>query len=132
MPWPETPPRARNSMNSAAFWTDAKALKMSDPGNWISPDVMHRMAWCLIHFAWEGTAVAALAAALLVFCRRPSTRYVVAVCALVAMLAAPIVTFFLLADAGTAAAVGRDLAAPVASLTRASRSLDALPWLVEA
>ena len=57
---------------------------------------MHALGWSLIHSLWQCLGVAALAAAVMVFSRRPSVRYLVALSALVAMLALPVATFFLL------------------------------------
>jgi beta-lactamase regulating signal transducer with metallopeptidase domain len=61
--------------------------------NWISPSAMHAWASALLHFLWQGTAIAALAAAALALCRRASTRYAVALGALTLMFLAPIATF---------------------------------------
>ena len=33
--------------------------------NWLSPSAMHSLGWTLLHFLWQGTAVAALAAVLM-------------------------------------------------------------------
>jgi beta-lactamase regulating signal transducer with metallopeptidase domain len=56
--------------------------------------------WVLIHFLWQGSALAIIAAAALRFCRRRSStvRYIVACLALGAMLAAPLLTAFMLAS----------------------------------
>ena len=56
--------------------------------------------WVLVHFLWQGSALAIVAAAALRFCRRRSSsvRYVVACLALGAMLAAPLLTAFMLAS----------------------------------
>ena len=62
--------------------------------NWLSPDVMRPAGWALLHFVWQGTALAALAAVAMAFFRRASARYLVAVGVLVMMLAAPVATFF--------------------------------------
>ncbi len=62
--------------------------------NLLSPAAMHSLGWALLHFLWEGTALAAIAAAAMALCRRPSARYVIGVGALVFMLLAPLVTFF--------------------------------------
>ena len=70
------------------------------------PSAMHSLGWTLLHFLWQGTAVAAVAAVLMALCRRASVRYVLAVGALVLMLAAPIATFFLLAASGAATSAG--------------------------
>lgn len=112
--------------------------------NWLSPSVMHSLGWALLHFLWQGTAVAALAAVLMTLCRRASTRYAMAVWALVIMLAAPVATFFFIARSGaTAPAITSPVAKTQhtvasnvvmrasAGISRISPSLDVLPWLVE-
>jgi beta-lactamase regulating signal transducer with metallopeptidase domain len=112
--------------------------------NWFSPNVMHSLGWALLHFLWQGIAVAALAAVLMTLCRRASARYAVAVGALVLMLAAPVATFFFIARSGAAS---RAITSPVAQtqptvasnvvvrasagISRISPSFDVLPWLVE-
>lgn len=109
--------------------------------NWISPSAMHALGWALLHFLWQGTALAALAAAAMAFSRRTSLRYVVAVAALALMLLAPVVTFFSYHQnpAAEVAAKSPLVAAawPTArgyahaNVSKASPSLDAIPWLVE-
>jgi beta-lactamase regulating signal transducer with metallopeptidase domain len=69
---------------------------MASVDSWLSPGVMHALGWTLIHSLWQCLGVAALAATLMALSRRPSTRYVVAVGALVAMLAVPVATLFAL------------------------------------
>ena len=118
---------------------------MTSLTNWLSPSVMHSLGWTLLHFLWQGTAGAALAAVLMALCRRASARYVLAVSALIVMLAAPLATFFFLTSSDAAApaksspvaetqptALGNAVARPSSGLSRLSPSLDALPWLVEA
>ena len=61
--------------------------------HWLSPHAMHALGWSLLHFLWQGTALAALAAALMALCRRSSARYVVGVSVLVLMSIAPLATF---------------------------------------
>ena len=59
------------------------------------------LALTLIHFLWEGAALAALASIAWAFCRSASARYAVGVGALALMLAALIGTFlFLRAEDG--------------------------------
>jgi beta-lactamase regulating signal transducer with metallopeptidase domain len=112
--------------------------------HWISPAAMRSLAWSLLHFLWQGTALAALAAILTAFCRRASARYVIAVAALVLMLLAPIGTFFwLIPSAGSESHVisptvqvqsitHRSFAQRAsASAYKLSPSFDTLPWLVE-
>ncbi len=62
--------------------------------NWFPPATMQALGWALLHFLWQGTALAALAAAAMALCRRASARYLAAVSALALMLLAPVVTFF--------------------------------------
>ena len=63
---------------------------------WISPPLAHTLAWSLLHFVWQGLALAAFCSALMALCRTASARYLVALSTLVLMLAAPVVTFFVL------------------------------------
>ncbi len=117
--------------------------------NWLSPSAMHSLGWTLLHFLWQGTAVAALAGVLMTLCRRASTRYVLAVGALALMLAAPVATFFVLSSSGAfssapipakSSSVGDTrptsanniVARTSAGISRLSPSPDALPRLVEA
>jgi hypothetical protein len=67
---------------------------MSSLTNWLSPTAMQSLGWALLHFLWQGTALAALAAAAMALCRRASARYLLAIGALVLMLLAPLATFF--------------------------------------
>ncbi len=62
--------------------------------HWFSPGAMQSLGWALLHFIWQGTALAALAAAAMALCRRASTRYLLGVGALALMLLAPLATFF--------------------------------------
>jgi len=61
--------------------------------SWISPGTMQSLGWALLHFLWQGTALAAIAGCAIAVVRRPATRYVIGVWALVAMLLAPAATF---------------------------------------
>jgi beta-lactamase regulating signal transducer with metallopeptidase domain len=64
--------------------------------------------WVLVHFMWQGSLVAIVAAVVLRLCRRGSSniRYVVACLALAAMLAAPLSTAFVLASHSASQALG--------------------------
>ncbi len=115
--------------------------------NWFSPGVMQALGWALLHFLWQGTALAALAAAAMALCRRTSLRYIVGVTALALMLLAPLATFLVYQQhafasvtakssplAAVAWPIARDASAasgPTLS-SRITPSLDAIPWLVEA
>jgi beta-lactamase regulating signal transducer with metallopeptidase domain len=131
-------------MNAFTTWLSPSLL---------SPALMHALAWALLHFLWQGTALAAIAALAMALCRRSSTRYMLAVSALVAMLAAPLATILFLERSGAAtplqsaplatiwqAAVDRAASSrlplrgsPVlVSATPGNSSSDDLPLLVEA
>lgn len=111
----------------------------------ISATTMHSLGWTLLHFLWQGTALAAVAAVLMGLCRRASTRYVVAVAALSIMLITPIATFFSLAPFSSTAAVnssslrssapvinGQKAESPLAAIHLSQPATDSLPWLVDA
>jgi bla regulator protein blaR1 len=116
----------------------------------LSPTAMQSLAWALLHFLWQGTALAALGAALMALSRRARVRYVIGVTVLLLMLIAPIATCVLSwqpnsslversqspASAATMANV-KHQASPSAAWSSAASSsvessLGALPWLVEA
>ena len=121
---------------------------MSTMMNWLSPSAMQSLGWALLHFLWQGTALAALAAAAMALCRRASTRYVLGVGALVLMLLAPLATFFFDSQQHSVVpeiAKSSSLGAAVWTITTSTAaarssaqtssltsSLNALPWLVEA
>ena len=116
----------------------------------ISADTMHTLGWTLLHFLWQGTALAALAAAAMALCRRASTRYAIAVAGLVVMFAMPVATFFYVqqrpaenvlrlsaaaapqAEQVKSATGGRATAPGSTNSPAHISSLDALPWLVQA
>jgi beta-lactamase regulating signal transducer with metallopeptidase domain len=113
--------------------------------NWISPGMMHSLGWALLHFLWQGTALAALAAVFMTLCRRPSTRYLLGMGTLALMLVAPVATFFFQTPSTAAAHAKSSSVAEThrpatddvvvggsSAFSRTSASWDALPWLVEA
>ncbi len=65
-------------------------------------EVVGRIGWALIHFLWQGAAIAGLLwLALRLLARRgPQVRYAVACLALLLMAAAPVATFFVVQPAG--------------------------------
>ncbi len=139
-----TPALIKTALTTPALTTTASLA------NLLSPNIMQSLGWALLHFLWQGTALAALAAAAMAVCRRASVRYLLAVGALVLMLLAPLATFFfyLQQHSGVADAVKSSplvaeawpiarsrAAASAATLLRVAqpmRGSDALPWLVEA
>ena len=58
-----------------------------------STDLMHTLAWSLLHFLWQGVAIAALAAAVMFVFRAPATRYLVGVASIALMFVSFGVTF---------------------------------------
>jgi beta-lactamase regulating signal transducer with metallopeptidase domain len=54
---------------------------------------MNALAWSLVHFVWQGAAIAALAAVLMHVYKSPSTRYLIGIGALALMLMSFAVTF---------------------------------------
>src|ERR1700694_6129011 len=115
--------------------------------NFVSPGAMQSLGWALLHFLWQGTALAALAAAAMALCRRASSRYLLGIGTLALMLLAPIATFFFYSQQHSGvpeierASPLRPAWPTAASKTAVNSSvqpssitpsLDALPWLVEA
>src|SRR5579862_6763306 len=62
-----------------------------------SSALMRPLGWVLLHFIWQGLAIAAALSAALSICRRATTRYAMGVVALALMAAAPAITFLLVA-----------------------------------
>ena len=72
----------------------------------------HALAWSLVHFAWQGSAIGLVALTLLRFSRlSASARYGVGVVALAIMMLAPVATFGMLAGR-SAASGGAKMAVP--------------------
>ena len=61
---------------------------------WFSPVTLRLLALALLHFLWQGAALAALAYLIMGLCRSASWRYAVGVGMLALMFAAPIGTLF--------------------------------------
>ena len=115
--------------------------------NWISPSTMHALGWALLHFVWQGTALAAFAAVAMAPNRRTQIRYLIGVATLALMLLAPAATFVVYLQQNRepprVSQITPALTTARASLTSISAtvvapehspitSLDSLPWLVEA
>jgi beta-lactamase regulating signal transducer with metallopeptidase domain len=60
----------------------------------LPPSVLRPVGWALVHFLWEGAALAALLAVAMTMTRRATTRYALAVATLALMAAAPVATYF--------------------------------------
>lgn len=61
----------------------------------LSSSLTYSVAWALLHFLWQGTALAALAGVAMALCRRAQIRYLLGVATLVLMLVAPLATLLL-------------------------------------
>jgi beta-lactamase regulating signal transducer with metallopeptidase domain len=70
----------------------------------LSPETMRIVALTLLHFLWQGAALAAVAYVSLSLLRSSSARYAFLVGLLVLMLAAPVATFFVLNSQAAVAA----------------------------
>jgi beta-lactamase regulating signal transducer with metallopeptidase domain/sporulation protein YlmC with PRC-barrel domain len=66
---------------------------------WFTPDVLRTLGLSLLHFLWQGAALAALSSAAFALARSASARYAIGVITLVLMLAAPALTFLVTRDA---------------------------------
>ena len=79
--------------------------------------VWQRLTWTLLHFLWQGLAVAAVVATVLYVwpVRRAHNRYLICLSALVAMAACPLVTFMVIEvpESATVASREAEIEAPV-------------------
>src|SRR5229473_4957400 len=66
---------------------------MTNFAHWISPELMRVLGWTLLHFIWQGAALAALFAVAMAACRSAAARYALAVGTLALMMASPVITF---------------------------------------
>jgi beta-lactamase regulating signal transducer with metallopeptidase domain len=78
---------------------------MTQIANWLSPETLRVLALVLLHFIWQGAALAALTYAVMALCRSASVRYAVGVGTLMLMLAAPVASFFVLRGQDESAAM---------------------------
>ncbi|MGO8817837.1 MAG: M56 family metallopeptidase [Terriglobia bacterium] len=78
----------------------------------LSPDVARPICWALLHFLWQGLALALLLAMALSVARRAAMRYALGVATLVLMMAAPAATYLVLVH--SAPAVGTSTMAAMA------------------
>jgi beta-lactamase regulating signal transducer with metallopeptidase domain len=71
---------------------------MTRIAGWVNAETMRLVGMALLHFLWQGVAIAAAAFVAMSLARRAAAKYVVAVAMLAVMVAAPALTFFLLAQ----------------------------------
>ena len=93
---------------------------MTHISSWISPQLAHALGWALLHFLWQGVALAAICYGIMAACRTASARYVMALSTLVLMLAAPVVTFVVLRNSFPAEGTNTSRVAPVPSVATAN------------
>lgn len=67
----------------------------------LSPQLLHAIGWTLLHFFWQGAALAALFAALLTVTRSANVRYALGIATLMLMIVAPVITFTWLSRVAT-------------------------------
>jgi beta-lactamase regulating signal transducer with metallopeptidase domain len=97
----------------------------------LSPTAMRLMALTLLHFLWQGTALAALAYAGMTLCQRSASRYAVGLTILVMMAAAPGITYLTLQrqESGGAALVAKasDVTIVAVAPAKLAKQADAAP-----
>ena len=76
---------------------------------------MQTLTWSLLHFLWQGAAIAAVAAAFMVVLRKPATRYLVGITALALMLCSFVVTFAAISEPAATVAEFAAIGAPAAA-----------------
>lgn len=104
----------------------------------MSHRIIEALAWALVHFVWQGAAIALVAGLVCAILRRarPNARYVVLCGALTLMLLAPLITFVMVSSQRSISTIvpGAVSLAPVASVDRPaptpSQRFDWLPLLV--
>jgi len=70
--------------------------------SWLSPSTFRLLALSLLHFLWQGAALAAMACVVMALCRSAAARYAAGVATLGLMIAAPVGTFLMLRSQGQA------------------------------
>jgi beta-lactamase regulating signal transducer with metallopeptidase domain len=85
---------------------------MNTFANWFTPDVLRTLGLSLLHFLWQGAVLAVLAAASLAVARKASTRYALAVGALLVMVAAPVFTYLALHESSRVSNVSAQNSVP--------------------
>ncbi len=118
-------------MMNALSWLTASIMQIP---------IMQTLGWTLIHFIWQGVALAVILYLAMAFCRTTLARYIAALFTLVLMVCSPVATFLFLEGTGdsnfqpanvtgviqTAKAL---LAAPVSAPDSIARPFDSAVWL---
>ena len=107
---------------------------MSEVTAWFMQPWAERLGWTLMHFVWEGAAIAAVLAVARAWMVDPRSRHAAACMALASMALAPAVTFAWLGPEGATLLLpaATNAAFPVAVVTAraAPPAPAALSWLV--
>lgn len=108
--------------------------------SWLRPGLVESLGWALVHFIWQGLALALALYVFVAFCRNAITRYWAAVLTLVLMVAAPLVTLLVIGPASDPASMAfrhtdSNLAGVMAVSDRtgfaaAAASLPSVNWIV--
>jgi beta-lactamase regulating signal transducer with metallopeptidase domain len=106
----------------------------------LQPGLVESFGWALVHFIWQGLALALSLYVFVAFCRNAITRYWAAVLTLVLMVAAPLVTLLVIGPASDPASMAfrhtdSNLAGVMAVSDRtgfaaAAASLPSVNWIV--
>ncbi|MGA8029381.1 MAG: M56 family metallopeptidase [Bryobacteraceae bacterium] len=94
--------------------------------SWFTPDTIRALGWSLVHFLWQGAALALLLYVVTAFTRTALARYTAAVSTLGLMACCPIFTFFVLRhqpESIAQAAVLKQMMGPVRALTASTGAL---------
>src|SRR5438552_4063315 len=83
-----------------------------------APDTLRTLGWSLLHFVWQGFALAAVASVALTLFRRASTRYIIGVLTLFAMVASVACTIVVLLNSQAAMQATESAATPFIVLTQ--------------
>jgi beta-lactamase regulating signal transducer with metallopeptidase domain len=114
----------------------------------VSLETLHALGWTLLHFVWQGAALAALLAAAFTVSRNANVRYALGIGTLILMLVAPAITFAWLNRAPSPVAlietpvIASEAIAPPEAISSSDRLVHALAtstnqqdmmlWLVQA
>lgn len=93
---------------------------------WLAPERIQILGWTLLHFVWQGAALALLLYVVMAFCRSALTRYVCALSGLIVMAACPAATFTFLehrSDAEIAPSLVHTVAGNIQALAGSSAAL---------
>ncbi len=109
----------------------------------MSPSVIHQIGWAILHFLWQGTAVAGGLGVAFFFMRKSSAnaRYLAGCVALLIMAALPLITFWAVAQPPTVtpllipvslpAPAGISAATPPANMNTKTSSLPVVPGYLQ-